>query len=360
MAILKTYSITTDDMNSYYNPLVNRYKKMSDSIDANGYGQTIFLYNNGVIDQTFYNVWDVDLQMMIISDDFGGYSTEYNAGPQYWGITSQEGLDFINGIMSVTNLKKLKYCNVCSDRNGLKLPVVQSFVTRFMSVQSMLDFYRLSESYLLYDFSLPKYQNFYPSAKVYNMESGLYDFYYKNYQGSDITITDVELETGSTGEEINSSIDTPTPIIPTPISYNSSVISCCDGVKYIIEGQYDVGSVLTFLDDDNKCWEVLDNLVIDRPNYIPTTFGNSFRDCSSCQSSYPCPALNSIIQSCCTRKIEIISGQFSINTTVYTKELLDMCWSVIGNTSDPITLMNYFTDFPNVDCKKCQNSYPCR
>ena len=138
---LKSLRVTKKELQTYYTPKVSDYEMMVNSINSNmGYGQIIQSYNStetGVeVTNTYYHVYSDSYGGPIVIDKTSGVpSSIADAGPTFWGVGSNIGIDFLNGISSISGLRKLKYCDGCSDGNGLDKPVVDNFSKRFRKNQ---------------------------------------------------------------------------------------------------------------------------------------------------------------------------------------------------------------------------------
>ena len=129
---LKSLRVTKKEIIDYYNPKVSAYQRMVNSINAGWYGQIIQRYSNSEILETYYNEYSYSLgQMVVYNPTTGQVLIESEAGPAFWNVSSLDGLDFLNGTYDIDGLRKLKYCNGCSDGNGLPYNTVNNFQQRF-------------------------------------------------------------------------------------------------------------------------------------------------------------------------------------------------------------------------------------
>jgi hypothetical protein len=192
-------------------------------------------------------------------------------------------LDFLNGTFSIGGLAKLKYCNNCSNRNGLSLPTITSFSDRFGYLKDLKVNYGVTEGYIFYDYNLPLNQRWYPS--VYDRDGGSYVF--KNYLGTNKSEIALAAETSIPVRDITLSIESSKPIKPE--TYTSSVIvNCCDGkTTYIIDGVYDVGTVLYSKDvSPVPCYQVIQNTSDRADNFFYwNEFGQGGK-CIDCTTTY--------------------------------------------------------------------------
>ena len=282
----ETFRVSQDDMNNYYLPLSNRYEKMITSINENGYGQLIYNYNGpGNFSLNSFNEWDSSLRLMVVrtADESATY-TESQAGPALWGVSSEVGISFLRGDVSISGLVKLKYCNTCEDGNGLPPETITSFSNRFSYLKELKNNYGADTGYIFYDYNLPPSQRWYPS--VYDSKLGRYVF--KNYLGVNKLEAQVSSETSIPLQDITASIDSAEPI--KPVSNTSSVIlNCCDGrTTYIIDGVYAVGTVLSTRSVlPYQCYQVISNTT-ERANNFYTWDVYEKGDCVSCTKTYPC------------------------------------------------------------------------
>lgn len=349
-----TYSVTRKDLTNYYLPKVDVYDLMMESINANtnGYGQVIYNFTT-TFDNSInsFNIWDSRSQSMIIVDSNGTSYSEADAGPSLWGVTSQQGLDFLNGSLSINGLTKLKYCNTCGDRSGLRTPVVQSFSSRFTSLTEMMDDDLVDTGFLFYDFALPQLQNYYPS--VYSTNISGYKF--RNWQKTPKSEIQVSQETSIPVVDITDSLDNSEPIIPIKcekvlLSYSTDYSNVCLGRQ----AEYEIDSDNTVIYQLNYCGR----LTADVGYYYngETVF---YFDGTTLNKIGPCPSSNLLIRSCCGGLLGVIEGSYTVGTVIYTKDTnFGTCYEVIGQTSDSPNIPYKFFDFPGADCKKCTSIYP--
>ena len=124
---LKSRRVTKKELTTYYDPKASDYIFMVDSINSNGYGQIIENYSGDLILNTYYNIWDNRLNSMVVYDKIStSILSEVEAGPTFFGVSSVDGINFLNGTLDIAGLRKLKYCDACSDGNGLKKPVIEN------------------------------------------------------------------------------------------------------------------------------------------------------------------------------------------------------------------------------------------
>lgn len=349
-----TYSVTRKDLTNYYLPKVDVYDLMMESINANtnGYGQVIYNFTT-TFDNSInsFNIWDSRTESMIIVTPDGLSFTEADAGPMLWGVTSQQGLDFLNGTLSIEGLAKLKYCNVCQDRNGLPTPTAQSFSSRFTSLTEMMDDDLVDTGFLFYDFALPKYQNYYPS--VYSTNISGYKF--RNWQKTPKAEIQVSQETSIPVVDITASLDSAEPIIPIKcvkvlLSYSTSYSNVCLGRQ----DEYEIDSDNTVIYQLNSCGRLTADV-----GYYYDGENVFYFDGTILNKIGPCPSSNLLIRSCCGGLLSVIEGSYTVGTVIYTKDTNPAtCCEVIGQTSDSPNTPYRFVEFPDVDCATCIRSYP--
>jgi hypothetical protein len=292
---LKSLRITKKELQTYYTPKVSDYEMMVNSINSNmGYGQIIQAYTStetGVeVTNTYYHVYDNLISQEVVMDKTSGTkSSVADAGPSFWGVGSNIGIDFLNGVAGISGLRKLKYCDGCSDGNGLDKPVVDNFSKRFRKVEELVLGNNLLEGFLFYDLALPKYSNVFPAIKKDDGVNIIYQFKDVN-TGTDLTPEDVAIITNKEVYEIEESVDT-APIIKPQEGANTVITSCCDeSISYVIQGQYTIGEILQ-LDGipGSSCWYV-ESLTKELPNSGMFVDMGSQRSCAVCVSKYPCPS----------------------------------------------------------------------
>jgi hypothetical protein len=346
-----TYSVTRKDLENYYTPKKDVYDLMTQSINSNtnGYGQVIYNFTT-TFDNSInsFNIWDSRSSSMIIVTSDGLSFTEADAGPMLWGVTSQEGLDFLNGTFSIRGLTKLKYCNTCQGRNGLATPTIQSFSSRFASLNEMMDDDLVNTGFLFYDFALPKYQNYYPS--VYSTNVSGYKF--RNWQKTPKTEIQVAEETAIRPVDITASLQSAEPIIPIvcdtiELSYSTTPNNVCD----LVQLQYNYDSINNVLYINESCGS--QTAAIGYYSDGKSIFywdGVNFDKFNIC-------ARSSTIRHCCNETVYVIDGFYPVGTVLYTKDVFPAeCFNVIGiGTDDPTTTMA-FVQYKG-DCRGCTASY---
>ncbi len=281
-----SFRVSAKDMTDYYLPRKQNFDYMTQSINQNGYGQIIYDYNGPgdftVNSVNIYNPDRGDMRIYVPSTDT--WYSQSDAGPILWGVTSEEGVNFLQGTVDIKGLAKIKYCNNCQDGNGLPLNTIKSFSDRFGYLKDLKVNYGVTEGYIFYDYNLPLNQRWYPS--VYDSVGGSYVF--KNYLGTNKSEIALAAETSIPVRDITLSIESSEPIKPVT-NTSSTIIDCCGlGLKYIIDGVYEIGStVYTKTDVSAICFQVLGNGT-DKPDNFDEYFPyEGF--CKDCTSTYPCP-----------------------------------------------------------------------
>lgn len=348
-----TYSVTKKDLDSYYTPKVDVYDLMIASINEGGYGQVIY-YFISTFDNSInsFNIWNPTNNRMEVYDPNNDlWYTEALAGPSLWGVTSQEGLDFLNGALSVEGYAKLKYCNNCSDRSGLPTPTISSFSSRFTSLQEMMSQSNVDKGFLFYDYAKPQRQNYFPS--VFSTTVGNYIF--RDWQKTPKTELQVAADTGIPRENITASLDNSEPIIPITcnkvlLNYSTDYSNVCLGRP----SEYEIDSDNTAIYQLNSCGR----LTADVGYYYngETVF---YFDGTTLNKLGPCPSSNLLIRSCCGGLLGVIEGSYTDGTVIYTKDTNPgTCYEVIGQTSNSPNIPYRFFDLPGADCATCIQSYP--
>jgi hypothetical protein len=367
---LKSLRVTKKELQTYYTPKVSDYEMMVNSINSNmGYGQIIQAYTStetGVeVTNTYYHVYDNSISEVVVMDKTSGLkSSVYEAGPNFWGISSEQSYAFLYNNLRVDGLRKLKYCDGCSDGNGLDKPVVDNFSKRFRKVEELVLGNNLLEGFLFYDLELPKYSNVFPAIKKDDGVNITYQF--KNVNtGADLTPEDVAAITDKQVYQIEESVDT-APVIKPQEGANTVITSCCDeSISYVIQGQYTVGNILyteNGLQIQSYCWFV-ESLTKETP-----TLGQEFifslggRSCEACVKLHPCPTadLNTILVGCCDGLEYVVEGTlpYPDGSVVYTKDLDPAtCFTIYGKTKSKADYTFQVSPWKS-DCKGCADLYP--
>lgn len=347
----KTFSVTVNELNGYFFPKKEVYDLMIESINANGYGQAIYNFNNSYDSNlNSVNIWDDRYQSMIILDLSNGTTySEAQAGPDLWGVSSQQGIDFLNGSYDIPGLSKLKYCNTCSDRNGLLVQTINSFSNRFGYLSELTNFYGVDRGYLFYDWAQPVNQNFFPSV----FDSRIGNYIFKDYQGIDKTELQVTAETGIPREQITDSINNSEPLKPVTceqisLSYSTSESDVCSNRPDI----YELDSVNGVLYGFGGCGSLIASI-----GYYSDGENVYYFDGELFDKYGPCPS-NLIIQACCSGLQLVISGSFSVGEVIYTKDIFPAtCFEVVSTTSDlPTSSFNF--SLWDTNCVECTQTYP--
>ena len=359
---LTSIKITKKLFETYYSPKVSRFDRMILSINSSmGYGQVIESYVGADVTNTYYHVWDNGYNAQVVMDATLGtvYSVE-QAGPMFWGVTSQRGISFLNGTDSISGYRKLKYCNGCEDRNTIIYPSLNDFKKKFSEVGNLITQYNTLDGYLFYDETLPRYSNVFPATKE---DDGVnVTFRFKTVNGENKTLAEISQITAKPIINIEESIDLSDPV-NIEQGDNSLIVSCCDERLYhVVSGQMKIGAtaISSSYFDDSKSWYV-ESYTNDRPTVPPgITFTYGERSCKSGIINNPCGGVptSSILRSCCSAPTLIIDGVYAIGTVLYTKDVSPaICYQVTDNTTDSPTSYYRFVEFRG-DCKTCSNSYP--
>jgi hypothetical protein len=290
---IKSLRVTKKEIQTYFTPKVSDYELMVNSINSTmGYGQIIQRYIGDNILNTFYHVYSITYDTQIVYDrTTGQQSYVETAGPTFWGVSSVIGMEFLNGITDIPNLRKLKYCDGCLDGNGLNKPVIDNFSKRFKQLSELVYGYNLSEGFLFYDESLPKYSNVFPSIKVDDGVNVNYKF--KNVNTSaDLTVSQMSQITGQPVSLIEFSVDT-APVVKPQEGANTVITSCCDeSISYVISGQYTIGNILyTDSVTESYCWYVESLTNSDPTLPLSFIFSSGGRSCQVCINLNPCPSV---------------------------------------------------------------------
>lgn len=290
---IESLRITKKELQTYYTPKVSDYEKMVNSINSTmGYGQIIQAYNGTMVTNTYYHVYDNNFGGEIVMNKTSGeFISAVEAGPYFWGVSSNIGMEFLYGTTDIPGLRKLKYCDGCIDGNGLDKVVVDNFSKRFRKVEELVLGYGLLEGFLFYDFELPRYSDVFPAIKKDDGINITYQFKDVN-TGADLTVENVALITDKPVPLIEASITT-APVIKPQEGTNTVITSCCnEGVSYVILGQYTIGNILyTDSVSDSFCWFV-ESLTNNEPTLPASiTFTPFERSCEACVRLNPCPVV---------------------------------------------------------------------
>lgn len=297
---IQSLRVTKKELQTYYTPKVSDYETMVNSINSTmGYGQIIQAYNGTMVTNTYYHVYDTVNSEEIVMDKTSGISTSVaNAGPTFWNVESSIGIEFLNGNTDILGLRKLKYCDGCSDVNGLDKPVVDNFSKRYRKVEELVLGNNLLEGFLFYDLELPKYSNVFPAIKKDDGVNITYQF--KNVNtGADLTVEEISTITQKSISQIEVSVDT-APIVKPQEGANTVITSCCnESISYVISGQYTIGNILYTENGgiiQSYCWFV-ESLTKELPTLGDgITFSSGGRSCEACVKLNPCPAVCETIE----------------------------------------------------------------
>ena len=310
---IQSLRVTKKELQTYYTPKVSDYELMVNSINSTmGYGQIVQAYNGTMVTNTYYHVYDNVYGGPIVMDKTSGIpSSVADAGPTFWGVGSNTGIEFLNGTTDIDGLRKLKYCDGCSDGNGLNKPVIDNFSKRFRKVNELVLAYNLLEGFLFYDDSLPKYSNVFPSIKRDDGINVIYQFKDVN-TGADLTVEEISTITQKSISQIELSVTT-APVVKPQEGSNTVITSCCDqGVSYVISGQYTIGNILytDSIPNDSYCWFV-ESLTTSTPT-LPDSFifSSGGRSCEACVRLNPCPVVcNEVLLTYSTDPLDACSGE---------------------------------------------------
>lgn len=365
---IKSRRITKKELQTYYSPKVSDYEMMVNSINSPmGYGQIIQTYysteTNVVVTNTYYHVYDNSISETVVMDKTSGLkSSVYEAGPNFWGINSEQSYAFLYNNLRVSGLRKLKYCDGCSDGNGLSLPVIDNFSKRFKQVEELVFANNLFEGFLFYDLDLPRYSNVFPAIKKDDGVNLIYQFKNVN-NGTDLTVEDVASITQKPVLVIESTVDA-SPTIKPQEGANTVITSCCDeNVSYVIEGKYTIGTIYQIDGlSESSCWyvESLTNELPNTPGMI--AINEQQRSCVDCTKRFPCPSIegNTILVGCCDGLEYIVEGTlpYPEKSVVYTKDLDPAtCFTIYGKTRSKAEYTFQVSPWKS-DCKGCADLYP--
>ena len=360
---LTSIKITKKLFETYYSPKVSRFDRMILSINSSmGYGQVIESYVGADVTNTYYHVWDNGYNAQVVMDATLGtvYSVE-QAGPMFWGVTSQRGISFLNGTDSISGYRKLKYCNGCEDRNTIIYPSLNDFKKKFSEVGNLITQYNTLDGYLFYDETLPRYSNVFPATKE---DDGVnVTFRFKTVNGENKTLAEISQITAKPIINIEESIDLSDPV-NIEQGDNSLIVSCCDEKLYhVMDGQMKIGATATSSSyfDESKSWYVESYTNDERTVPIGITFSYGERSCKSGIINNPCGGglTSSSVNSCCPGEKGIIEGVYPVGTVLYTKDTDPAtCYVVLGNGTDRPTIFYKFNVYEGTDCKRCTDIYP--
>ncbi len=357
---LESKRITKKEFQTYYEPLRGDFERMVNSVNSSmGFGQIIQKYIGTEVLNTYYHVWDNNLNQQVVLDKTtGGYYPPEHAGPMLWNTSASNGLGFLNGLISLSGYRKFKYCVSCSDRNTPAFQSVDNFKKRYDQVGSLLSTHNTLDAYLFYDFALTRFNNVFPAVKY---DDGVnVTFYFKDINGTDKSLNEIAQTTNKPVSEIETSI-ADAEIVKPQIGTNTVITSCCDErLSYVISGQYNVGTTLyTVGITESYCWYV-ESLTDQAPTAPETiTFTNGGRSCAECVKLNPCPSTDtsSVLSHCCNGTEYVIDGVYPVGTVLYTKDVNPAeCYEVIRTSTDRPTTEMYFTEYRG-GCRDCTASY---
>lgn len=351
----KGFKVLKQDMQDFFIPKKNQYNEMINSISNGtpGYGQIIYNYiGPGNFSLNSYNVWGyvggASYEMIIKTPDGTLYS-ESNAGPSLWGVDSDTGINFLAGQTTIPGLVKFKYCNNCSGRNGLPLPIIDGFKQRFTYLEDLKLEYSKDYGYIFYDFEKPANQRWFPA--VVDSNSG--SFIFKDYTGSIKTESQISLETNIPASVITSALEDSKPLYPPTcnkivLSYSISLNDVCSNPFY--EYEYDGNNSILY--DLNYCGVRYANR-----GYYFDGENVSFWDGNTFEKYGPCPYTTSTIRHCCNGTEYVINGAYTVGAVLYTKDVFPAeCYEVVSIGSDRTTTEMTFTEYRG-GCRDCTANY---
>lgn len=351
---LKSKRITKKELDNYYGPKNSQYNFMVSSISSPmEYGQVIqHVSQDGVVNQTYYNIYSLrGLNSNIVYDPLTNIEvSEQEAGPTFWNVSEQDGLDFLNGSKSIVGYIKLKYCKDCVDGNGLDEPIINNFSKRFTKVSELVYSNNLLEGFLFYDLDLPRFKNVFPSIKKDDGVNITYQFKDVN-TGADLDVDQVSTITSKPVLAIEVSVNT-APVVRPKEGVNTVITSCCnESISFIIPGQYTIGNILYtdgIFDDVGTqnlyCWYVESLTNVDSNILNTVIFTSGGRSCEACVKINPCPIY-----------CEIESFRYSIREdlvcdSLYTEYPIDFSGKLYEPNGCGITLAptGYYTSMKDI------------
>lgn len=337
---LKSLRVTRKEIDTFYNPKVNDFQLMIDSINYVGYGQIIQNYSNVGVLNTYYHVYSTVYNQMVVYNPTNGIAViVVEAGPTFWGVSAQEGLDFLEGTGEIPGYRKLKYCNNCEDNNGLSYPTIDNFKSRFRELSNLVYNYGTLDGFLFYDLDQPRYTNVYPSVKYDDGINLIY--FFKTIYGTNRSLEEMSLDTGYSTTQIETSITT-APIIKPQEGNNSVITPCCGGNPQVIFGQRPIGSILYNSNmSESYCWYVESLTNSDPTVPISEVFSDGGRSCQFCITTHGCPPV-----------CETISLAYSTNPADVCLQLYDdyfIAYNVsklyeFGNCGGTVPPSGYYAD----------------
>lgn len=357
---LESKKITKKEFQIYYEPLRSDFERMVNSVNSSmGFGQIIQKYNGTEVLNTYYHVWDNNLNQQVVLDKTtGAYYPPEQAGPMLWDTSASNGLGFLNGFIDLSGYRKYKYCISCTDRNVPTFQSIDNFKKRYDQVGSLLSTHNTLDAYLFYDFTLTRFNNVFPAVKY---DDGInVTFYFKDINGTDKSLNEIAQTTNKPVSEIELSIDE-AEIVKPQEGANTVITSCCDErLSYVISGENKVGGTLYSVGmTESFCWyvESLTDETPTVPDRITFTYGG--RSCAECVKLNPCPSTetSSLISHCCNGTEYVIDGVYPVGTVLYTKDVFPAeCYQVIETGTDNPTTGMRFTEVDG-GCRDCTASY---
>jgi hypothetical protein len=361
---MSTFSVkvTKKDLDNIFIPKATRFEIMEESVNSPlGFGQYIEKFDGDEVVNTYYHIYDSKTQSQIIVDVTSEINYSINdAGPSLWGITSEQGVNFLNGSISVVGLRKLKYCYNCENKNTPVFNKVVSYKKKYYGIKDLVYFHNTLDAYIFFDLNLPSNSNFFPAVRD---DDGVnVNFYFKDSSGTDKTLAQVSSLTSLPVLIIETTIDESETIIIEK-GDNTFLLSCCnERESYVIPGSdYKVGTVLYTTNLKTTCWYV-ESYTNKEPN-IPKNvkFINGGRSCKSCITTYGClPPSNTkyTIEYCCNGQQMIVDGGekgLTPGTFIYfdADGYSSPCWYVVGTTDKKVNIYGTINGATYDDCKTC-------
>lgn len=227
---VRTYSITKRQFQNFYLSEKNIYQTMLASIAANGYGQVIYNYlGPNKFRLNSYHIWSSQHgEMMVYFPTDNKYVYPTDVGVDYWGVSSDQGLNFLNGTEGISGLVKIKYCNTCTDSNALPYDYVDTIKKRLTYLEDLFNENDTETGYIFVDPSLPRSQRFFPAIRTNTNE-----FRFKNHLGVSKSKSELSSERSLSLDVITTSLETPerakvTPCRTTSFSYSRLSDAVCN------------------------------------------------------------------------------------------------------------------------------------
>ncbi len=342
---LYSYSATADQLgkDGVFTQQAITFDYMNQSVVNATTGSTVVQLEGINVLQRFYYIYDINIQSDVVQSQSGESVLPEDAGPTYFGVTSQEGIDFLNGTFDISGFEILRYCDGCTDSNGLVLSAATAYMIRFYNLGNLVsDYLRMGATtgYFLYGYPSEGGPTVIFNSTSYIDREGGVKYSFTNSNGEVVSIIDVATILQATPGQIITSLESATPIIPTPTT-NYQIQSCCDTNLFeVVEGPYNIGdNVCTENYPGHSCWEVVGTTTDPVTLTITPCKGMSFTDCTSCVSTMyggrGCPQFYSVTN-CCEYQSEVVYGSFMIGK--YYPDSNYAYWNIGSPTSGPATI----------------------